>query len=114
MSSLLPSDGMMEAAEALGALAGVGNLDGDEADDDGNGKPKKRKLVDGEPDAKAAARRKTASSSYWTVAERNEFVRLLGLYGKDWTRLAEGLENKTAVQCRNWFQNRTFALLDSV
>ncbi|KAM0748135.1 hypothetical protein T439DRAFT_74937 [Meredithblackwellia eburnea MCA 4105] len=53
----------------------------------------------------AATRRKSASSSYWSVAERNEFVKLLGQVGKNWERIAEGLENKTAVQCRNWFQN---------
>jgi hypothetical protein len=88
-----PSDGMLEAAEVLGALAGIGSHEAD----DGDGRKR-----DAETDTKsAAARRKSTSSSYWSVAERNEFIRLLGVYGKDWNRLAEGLENKTAVQCRN-------------
>lgn len=97
----LPSDGMLEAAQALGALAGFA---GDEDDEDEDGKARKRKLDFDLMDAKdrtAAARRKSASSSYWSVAERNKFIQILALHGKDWTRLAEGLENKTAVQCRN-------------
>ena len=122
-----PSDGMLEAAEVLGGLAGFGMLEGDEYDDS-EGKPKKRKgdYDSLEKEKSAAARRKSASSSYWSVAERNEFIRMLGVYGKDWSRLAEGLDSKTAVQCRNvcpfarrsvffladfpvsqWFQNRT-------
>lgn len=76
-----------ESADGLGsgAGAGAGGLD-----------------TTGDPaDVKAAARRKASTSSYWSVAERNEFVRLLGLHGKEWNRLAKGLVNKTAVQCRN-------------
>ncbi|KAK4697925.1 hypothetical protein P7C70_g8131, partial [Phenoliferia sp. Uapishka_3] len=134
----LASEGMVEAAEALGVLAalatggsvtplGGGGGDGEEADDDSTSKSSKKQrkvkldseaLGDSNGEGKersgaatpttttsAASRRKSASSSYWSVAERNEFVRLLGQFGKDWVRLAEGLENKTAVQCRNWFQN---------
>ena len=98
-----PSDSMLEAAEVLGGLAGIGTQDGGDDYDDTEGKSKKRK---GNPDYDAlekekAARRKSASSSYWSVAERTEFIRMLGVYGKDWSRLAEGLEAKTAVQCRN-------------
>lgn len=110
---LPPSEGMVEAAEVL--LAGFAGtpLDptAEDADDDSATKAKKRRVrldVDGGDDMgakdskdKGPSRRKSASSSYWSVAERNEFVRLLGLFGKDWARLAEGLENKTAVQCRN-------------
>lgn len=103
------SEGMVEAAEALGALAALAtaNGDGDDADDDSAAKSRKRKVrldADGlaEPaPMPAASRRKSASSSYWSVAERNEFVKLLSQYGKDWSKLAEGLENKTAVQCKN-------------
>ncbi|BGP15852.1 DNA-binding protein snt1 [Rhodosporidiobolus nylandii] len=54
---------------------------------------------------KGKPKRKSNTSSYWTVAERNEITRLLGIYGKDWKKLAEGLGNKTWVQCRNWYQN---------
>lgn len=98
-----PSDSMLEAAEALGSLSGFSAHDNDEYDD-GDGKSKRSKA---EAEAEKAARRKSASSSYWAVAERNEFIRILALYGKDWNRLAEGLENKTPVQCRNWFQNHS-------
>ncbi|GAA5970961.1 hypothetical protein JCM11641_004523 [Rhodosporidiobolus odoratus] len=54
---------------------------------------------------KTKAKRRSNTSSYWTVAERNEITRLLRLYGKDWKKLAEGLGNKTWVQCRNWYQS---------
>ncbi|KAL8283852.1 hypothetical protein RQP46_005284 [Phenoliferia psychrophenolica] len=107
------SEGVVEAAEALGALAALAAA----AADIGGAEDRKRTKARGgllDPEDAAAStndggktpnRRKSASSSYWTVAERNEFVRLLALFGKDWTKLAEGLENKTAVQCKNWFQN---------
>lgn len=73
-----PSDSMLEAAETLGALFS----------NSGNDEDKKR-------------RKSNTSSSYWSVAERNNFVRLLGVHGKDWGKLAIELESKTAVQCRN-------------
>ncbi|KAM0787666.1 hypothetical protein ACM66B_003729 [Microbotryomycetes sp. NB124-2] len=50
-------------------------------------------------------KRKTATSSYWTVAERTDILRLLGVYGKDWSKISERMGNKTAIQCRNWYQN---------
>lgn len=46
-------------------------------------------------------KKRSNTSSYWTVAERTEIVRLVGVYGKDWKAIAEGLGNKTWVQCRN-------------
>ena len=55
--------------------------------------------------ASAAARRKSTGSSYWSVAERTEFMTLLGRHGKDWNMIAQGLENKTPVQCKNWYTN---------
>lgn len=91
--ALLPSDGMLEAAEALGALVGGFN-DGGPGDD---GEESKSKASGGA----AKAKRRSNTSSYWSVAERNELVRLLSLHGKDWAKLAAGMQNKTAVQCRN-------------
>ncbi|KAK4047003.1 DNA-binding protein snt1 [Microbotryomycetes sp. JL201] len=51
------------------------------------------------------SKRKSGTSSYWSVAERTEILRLLGVHGKDWTKIAEHMGNKTAIQCRNWYQN---------
>ncbi|GJN89097.1 hypothetical protein Rhopal_002071-T1 [Rhodotorula paludigena] len=128
----LPSEGMMEAAEVLGAL-GAASEDVDEARDGvgaaavpstvvklrvgSTGRVRKPKPVD--PDAlvlddpyavdpateKAKPKRKSTTSSYWTVAERNEVQRLIAAHGTDWKKVAEGLGNKTWVQCRNWYQN---------
>lgn len=86
----LPSDGMLEAAEALGALVG-GFVEGAEETPD----ERSRAGVNGKP------KRRSNTSSYWSVAERTQLVRLLGIHGKDWAKLSAGLQNKTAVQCRN-------------
>ncbi|SGY48694.1 BQ5605_C001g00682 [Microbotryum silenes-dioicae] len=100
---LLPSDGALEAAEALAGLVG-GPGTGDNKDDSaGRAYDGDRSLLK----TSVGGRRKGTSSSYWSVAERNELMRLLVVYGKNWAKLAEGLEHKTAVQCRNWYQNNT-------
>ncbi|BGP24385.1 DNA-binding protein snt1 [Rhodotorula toruloides] len=132
----LPSEGMMEAAEVLGALAGApGEGDGTEGSTaqgsgsigrSGAGRPRKLRVdvdslpteevlgdspigPDGDadfgPGDKAKPKRKSTTSSYWTVAERAGILRLLAIHGKDWKKLAEGLGNKTWIQCRNWYQN---------
>ncbi|GAA6053076.1 hypothetical protein JCM3770_000372 [Rhodotorula araucariae] len=116
---LLPSEGMLEAAEALGALGALAA--GGEEDDHATPRARARKpragtdstdaLADAafvDPAAAVGAsdkvKPKRTTSSYWTVAERNEIVRLLGEHGTDWKKIANGLENKTWVQCRNWYQ----------
>ncbi|KPV75317.1 uncharacterized protein RHOBADRAFT_53310 [Rhodotorula graminis WP1] len=137
-AQLPPSEGMMEAAEALGALGALAaGDDGDESmqtDDLATPKARARKprsssaATATDPDAhlgddsttpagppepvgaavgdKAAKpKRRSNTSSYWTVAERNEIVRLLGVHGTDWKKVAEGVGNKTWVQCRNWYQS---------
>ncbi|BGP64819.1 DNA-binding protein snt1 [Rhodotorula toruloides] len=132
----LPSEGMMEAAEVLGALAGgPGESEGGETTTtqgagstgrSGAGRPRKLRVdvdslpteevigdspvgPDGDadfgPGDKAKPKRKSTTSSYWTVAERAEILKLLAIHGKDWKKLAEGLGNKTWIQCRNWYQN---------
>ena len=136
-AQLPPSEGMMEAAEALGALGALAaGDDGDESmqtDDVATPKARARKPRSGASAAAAAAtdldallgdesapagapepvgaaaagdkaakpKRRSNTSSYWTVAERNEIVRLLGVHGTDWKKVAEGVGNKTWVQCRN-------------
>ncbi|KAK4056848.1 DNA-binding protein snt1 [Microbotryomycetes sp. JL221] len=125
----LPSDNTMEAAAALGSLAGL-----DEREEDGASTPRteatrKRKGESAGDDytprgsagnVNAAAtggtgKRRTATSSYWSVAERTEIMRLLGVYGKDWAKIAQGIGNKTAIQCRNWYQNNVKKLkLDAI
>jgi hypothetical protein len=46
-----------------------------------------------------------SSSSYWSVSERGEFVRYLELFGRDWTKIANYMKTKTAIQVRNFYQN---------
>ena len=110
-----PSDGAIAAAEVLGVLAGalepvssapraVGAMN----------KAKKRKPSISEPgfdglfgdegtprSAGGNKRARAITSSYWSVADKNEFVRLLGVHGKNWSAISGGIESKTAVQCKN-------------
>lgn len=137
----LPSEGMLEAAEALGALAafppsqtpeptgraGTGRelSYGPSNGRSGAGRARKARVdldtvpteealaaspfaaapeveaQSGPPGDKVKPKRKATTSSYWTLAERAEFQRLLGLHGPDWRKIAAGLGNKTWVQCRN-------------
>ncbi|RKP06583.1 hypothetical protein THASP1DRAFT_25124, partial [Thamnocephalis sphaerospora] len=52
-----------------------------------------------------AASRKQAYSSYWSVAEKSEFIRLLGLYGRDFAAISQALASKTLIQARNYYQS---------
>lgn len=138
----LPSEGMMEAAEVLGALSALpaGSTAGADSaarsafgqelnkgsshGRSGAGRARKARVdVDTVPTEEALAaspyaaapevethaspnergkpKRKTTTSSYWTLAERSEYQRLLNVYGPDWRKIAAGLGNKTWVQCRN-------------
>jgi len=115
------SDGAIAAAEALGVLAGLADstssskgrnpLNGSTP---GFGQKKKRKPSMSEPmtdlsfdgstpksAAGPAKRSRPHSSSYWSVADKNEFVRLLGVHGKNYQSIADGIPSKTAVQCKN-------------
>lgn len=49
--------------------------------------------------------KRPAYSSYWSVSERNEFIRLLGLYGRDWDKLSKKMKSKTVIQVRNFYAN---------
>ena len=114
-SAMPASDGAIAAAEVLGVLAGAlepsvyaPRLPSAAA------KQKKRKpsmsdpLADGhsgdEGTPRPSGSNKRArgpTSSYWSVADKNEFLRLLGVHGKNWSAIASGIESKTAVQCKN-------------
>ncbi|KAI9493782.1 hypothetical protein BDB00DRAFT_354589 [Zychaea mexicana] len=49
--------------------------------------------------------KRPAYSSYWSVSERSEFMRLLEKYGCDWDKVASALTTKTATQARNFYVN---------
>ncbi|KAI9255018.1 hypothetical protein EDC94DRAFT_678762 [Helicostylum pulchrum] len=49
--------------------------------------------------------KRPAYSSYWSVSERNEFIRLLSIYGRDWERVANEMKSKTVIQVRNFYVN---------
>ncbi|GAA5909832.1 uncharacterized protein JCM6883_003109 [Sporobolomyces salmoneus] len=115
----LHSEGMIEAAEVLGALATIPNAD--DQDDAGSSslrpraaKTNRKVRMDLDDDGaiettvsneKLKPRRKANSSSYWSAAEKADILRLLEQHGKNWKAIGEEMGTKTAVQCRNWFTN---------
>lgn len=107
------ADSDLAAAEALGALSGM--LPIPPASGKGAG-GKKRKQLDpsasspsgmavGEDGAAQQPQRKQrpATSSYWSVQERGEFLRGIAIHGKDWKLVATRLNAKSAAQARNFF-----------
>ncbi|KAF8499507.1 hypothetical protein JB92DRAFT_2981103 [Gautieria morchelliformis] len=48
---------------------------------------------------------KTATSYVWSKAEESRYLALLSRHGQDYEKIAAELPAKTAVQCRNYFQN---------
>lgn len=54
-----------------------------------------------DPNTKQRIRQPT--SSYWSVAERTQFLRSLSINGKDWDSVAQNLSTKSAAQARNYF-----------
>ncbi|KAJ1034161.1 hypothetical protein NDA18_001027 [Ustilago nuda] len=115
-------DSDLAAAEALGALAGmfggpaagdaqpsagsdaanIGDLSGD-----GRKTGKKRRsktAAAGEgADGSGKGRGKQPTSSYWSVAERCEFLRALVVHGPRWEVVSSTLAQKSAAQARNYF-----------
>ncbi|GAA6012334.1 hypothetical protein JCM11491_007097 [Sporobolomyces phaffii] len=117
----LMSEGMMEAAEVLGALGAAPTDDPDDAAS-ASLRPRAAKTNrkvrmdlddDGAIETPAATttterlkpKRKANSSSYWSAAEKADIVRLLEQHGKNWKAIGDEMVTKTAVQCRNWFTN---------
>mmetsp|Transcript_599 Transcript_599/g.1148 ORF Transcript_599/g.1148 Transcript_599/m.1148 type:complete len:84 (-) Transcript_599:2-253(-) len=41
----------------------------------------------------------------WQEHEKEQFIELIKKFGKDWEKVALQLPNRTAKQCRNYFQN---------
>lgn len=128
----LHSEGMMEAAEVLGAL---GATPGDDQDDAGSStlrpraaKTNRKVRMELDDDGaiettvsneKLKPRRKANSSSYWSAAEKADILRLLEQHGKNWKAIGDEMGTKTAVQCRNVSSysrslSGIFADLDSV
>jgi hypothetical protein len=46
-----------------------------------------------------------SNSSYWSVSERGDFMHLLELYGRDWTKIASIMTTKSATQVRNFYHS---------
>ena len=110
----------LAAAEALGALAGMfgGSAPSATAPETGSGAgpteadgpkaPKRRRkgqAGEGQEGDAAGGKTKTRqpTSSYWSVAERSEFLRSLALHGKNWDAISSTLSQKSAAQARNYF-----------
>jgi len=127
-SSQLHSEGMMEAAEVLGALAHNPNEDQDDGSNPGSLRPRAAKTnrkvrMDLDDDGtietvpssvsalssslnnlngdKLKPKRKANTNSYWSAAEKSDIVRLLELHGKNWKAIGDEMGTKTAVQCKN-------------
>lgn len=46
-----------------------------------------------------------SNSSYWSVSERGDFMHLLEMYGRDWTKIASIMTTKSATQVRNFYHS---------
>ena len=46
-----------------------------------------------------------SNANQWTTAEKKVFALGLRQYGKNFNKIAEKLQRRTAEQCRNYFQN---------
>ncbi|GAC72796.1 hypothetical protein PANT_7d00280 [Moesziomyces antarcticus T-34] len=117
-------DSDLAAAEALGALAGLfgaappseaGVPSAAPASSDPTAVPleakagKKRRSKTAAPGEDGAAegtpkgRGRQPTSSYWSVAERSEFLRALVVHGPRWDVVSSTLAQKSAAQARNYF-----------
>ncbi|CBQ70382.1 conserved hypothetical protein [Sporisorium reilianum SRZ2] len=122
-------DSDLAAAEALGALAGLfgGPAPADastnaatadaaasqqppgDVDADGRKVGKKRRSKTAAPGEEGGevsggkGRGKQPTSSYWSVAERYEFLRALAVHGPRWEIVSSTLAQKSTAQARNYF-----------
>ncbi|KAK0552792.1 DNA-binding protein snt1 [Tilletia horrida] len=53
--------------------------------------------------ASSSKRPRQSTSSYWSIDEKNEFLRSLAANGKEWNQVASTLQTKSAAQARNYF-----------
>ncbi|KAI9259314.1 hypothetical protein BY458DRAFT_588500 [Sporodiniella umbellata] len=49
--------------------------------------------------------KRSSYSSYWSVSERNDFLKYLESYGRDWEKLSIAMKTKTVIQVRNFYTN---------
>ena len=45
------------------------------------------------------------NTTHWNEEEKEDFLKLLKMYGKNWQKIAENLPNKTQKQVKNYYQN---------
>lgn len=100
-----PSESQLEAAEALASLfakpAPQANGDVDMADTTPTTTTTANSLQSSQQGAPPRTKRKLNPTSYWSTAEKSDFVKWLGVYGKDFPSIAQHIQNKSATQCRN-------------
>ncbi|KAF8609415.1 hypothetical protein BDV93DRAFT_518235 [Ceratobasidium sp. AG-I] len=56
-------------------------------------------------DGAEPSKKRPATTSYWTVAERTRMKQNLLRHGRDWNQIAEALQTKTAIQAKNYYFN---------
>jgi len=105
-----PSEGTMDAAMALAGLTTKQDImqtivSDAETEDAGNKSSKGVSEAEEEQNALKqsgpTARKRSNASSYWSVSEKTDFTRLLGIYGRNYALIAQEIPSKTATQCRN-------------
>ncbi|KDN36327.1 hypothetical protein K437DRAFT_265322 [Tilletiaria anomala UBC 951] len=92
----------LAAAAVLEALAGV--TPPEPVADKATGKRLKKAkstFLEGVQEGKKKSR--SSTSSYWSVAERTEFLKAFAMYGEDWDIISSTLPTKSAAQAKNFF-----------
>ncbi|KAG8701802.1 hypothetical protein FRC08_003891 [Ceratobasidium sp. 394] len=56
-------------------------------------------------DGAEPSKKRPATTSYWTVAERTALKQNLLRHGRDWNRIASVIQTKTAIQAKNYYFN---------
>ncbi|QRV91300.1 Myb-like DNA-binding domain protein [Ceratobasidium sp. AG-Ba] len=56
-------------------------------------------------DGTEPSKKRPATTSYWTVAERTALKQNLLRHGRDWNRIAAVIQTKTAIQAKNYYFN---------
>ncbi|CAE6389710.1 unnamed protein product [Rhizoctonia solani] len=56
-------------------------------------------------DGSEPPKKRPATTSYWTVAERTTLKQNLLRHGRDWNRIAAIIQTKTAIQAKNYYFN---------
>ena len=77
-----------------------------DGDDGGEGSSKKKQKTNG-AEGRGRGRPRGNPTTIWTSQEKQEFKVLLGVHGKNWTAISEGIAGKTSMQVRNYFQNHS-------